>query len=83
MNTPKELAGSYTHFPSPMKSYILSVIAILVCAIPAAIVSSWVWKSYGLEGIPLAVATVISAMVVATALFAALSALGKALKFTK
>jgi hypothetical protein len=83
MNTPKNLVGSYTHFPSPMKSYFLSVLAILVCAVPAAIVSSWAWKLAGLEGIPLAVVTVISAMVLATSLFALLSAVGKAFKITK
>ncbi len=75
--------GSYTHFSSPMKSYLLSVIVILVCAVPAAAVSSWGWKAFGLDGIGLAVATVISAMVLATALFAMLSALGKAFKITK
>ncbi|MBC7621991.1 MAG: hypothetical protein H7232_01230 [Aeromicrobium sp.] len=83
MNTPKNLAGSYSHFPSPMKSYVLSVIAILFCAVPAAVGSSWAWKTFGLEGIPLAVATVMSAMVVATASFALLSAVGKTLKITK
>lgn len=83
MNTSKNLAGSYSHFPSPMKSYLFSVLAILCCAVPSAIVSSWAWKAVGLEGVGLAVATVISAMVLATALFALLSALGKALKITK
>ncbi|MFN6169054.1 MAG: hypothetical protein ACK46J_03320 [Burkholderiales bacterium] len=83
MNTPKNRAGSYSHFPSPMKSYVLSVIAILCCAVPAAIISSWTWKRFGLEGVPLAIATVMSAMVLATALFAMLSAIGKALKVTK
>lgn len=83
MNNSKNLAGSYSHFPSPMKSYVLSVLAILCCAVPAAIVSSWAWKSFGFEGISLAIATVVTAMVVATALFALLSAIGKALKITK
>lgn len=83
MNNSKNLAGSYSHFPSPMKSYVFSVIAILCCAVPSAIVSSWAWKAIGLEGIGLAVATVITAMVLATALFALLSALGKKLKITK
>ncbi|MCA2998235.1 MAG: hypothetical protein ING75_06485 [Rhodocyclaceae bacterium] len=66
-----------------MKSYVLSVIAILCCAVPAAIISSWMWKKFGLESVPLAIATVLSAMVLATALFAMLSAIGKALKITK
>jgi hypothetical protein len=83
MNTPKNLNGSYTHFPSPMKSYFLSVLAIVACAVPAAIVSSWGWKMAGIEGIPLAVVTVISAMVLATTLFAMLAAIGKAFKITK
>jgi hypothetical protein len=83
MNNAKNLAGSYSHFPSPMKSYVLSVITILCCAVPAAVASSWAWKMFGLGGIALAVATVISAMVLATALFAMLSAIGKALKITK
>jgi hypothetical protein len=83
MNNSKNLAGSYSHFPSPMKSYILSVVMILCCAVPAAIVSSWVWKAFGLEGISLAIAAVVTAMVVATALFAMLSAISKALKITK
>jgi hypothetical protein len=67
MNNAKNLAGSYSHFPSPMKSYVLSVITILCCAVPAAVASSWAWKMFGLGGIALAVATVISAMVLATA----------------
>ena len=83
MNTPNNLAGSYSHFPSPMKSYLLSVLTILCCAVPAAVASSWAWKAVGLQGVWLAVATVISAMVLATALFALLSALGKVFKITK
>jgi hypothetical protein len=83
MNTSKNLAGSYTHFPSPMKSYLLSVLAIICCALPAAVLSWLGWKALGLTGIPLSLATVFSAMVLATALFAALAAIGKALKITK
>ena len=83
MNMPRNLAGSYTHLPSPMKTYLLSVLAIACCAIPSAIFSSWIWKSIGLTGIPLALATVVSAMVLATGLFALLSAIGKAYKITK
>ncbi len=83
MSTSKNLVGSYTHLPSPMKFYLLSVLAIICCAVPSAILSSWAWKSVGLEGIPLALATVFSAMVLATALFSLLSYIGKALKLTK
>ena len=66
-----------------MKSYFYSVLAIICCAVPAAVVSSWGWKAVGLQGVGLAVATVITAMVLATALFALFSLLGKALKITK
>lgn len=83
MSTSKNLAGSYTHLPSPMKFYLLSVLAIVCCAVPSAIFSSWAWKAVGLDGIPLALATVFSAMVLATSLFALLSFIGKALKVTE
>jgi len=65
-----------------VKFYLFSVLAILCCAVPSAIVSSWAWKAIGLEGVGLAVASVITAMVLATSLFALLSALGKRLKIT-
>ncbi len=83
MNTNNKLKGSYSHFPSSMKSYVLSVIAILCCAVPAAIFSWWAWKAIGLKGITLSLVTAFSAMVLATALFALLAAIGKALKITK
>jgi hypothetical protein len=75
MNTVNPESGSYTHFPSPMKSYLLSVLAILVCAVPSAFGAWMLWKSIGLSGVTLSVATALSAMVLATALFALLSAL--------
>ena len=83
MNSSRNLAGSYTSLSSSMKTTLLSVLTIVCCAVPAAVFSSWAWKAAGLEGIPLALVTVFSAMVLATALFASLSALGKALKITK
>jgi small basic protein len=58
-----------------MKSYLLSVLAILVCAVPSAFGAWMLWKSIGLSGVTLSVATALSAMVLATALFALLSAL--------
>jgi len=83
MNQSKNLAGSYTHLPSPMKSYLLSVLAIICCAVPAAVLSWLGWKVFGLTGVMLSLATVFSAMVLATAFFAALAAIGRALKMTK
>lgn len=72
---PGDKNGSYVHFPSPMKSYLLSVLAIVFCAGPAAYASWQFWLAMGLTGVALSVASVISAMVLATALFAGLSAL--------
>lgn len=74
MNPANTDVGSYTHFPSPMKSYVLSVIAILLCAVPSAYVAWQVWLAVGLSGVGLSIATAFSAMVFATALFALLSA---------
>lgn len=62
-----------------MKSIILSVIAILVAAVPAAALSWWGWKSVGLSGVMLSIATAITAMVLALALFAAMIAIGRRL----
>jgi hypothetical protein len=75
MNPSNTPAGSYHHFPSPMKSYVLSVIAILLCAVPSAYVAWQVWLVVGLSGVGLSIATAFSAMVLATAMFALLSAI--------
>jgi hypothetical protein len=66
-----------------MKSIILSVIAILVTAIPSAIGAWWLMKSFGLSGATLAVTTGIVAMVCALALYAGLIALGDKLGVLK
>ena len=75
--------GSYVHFPSSMKSYLLSIIAILGCAVPGAYLSWLGMTALGLSGVPLALATVVGAMVLAVILFAFLSALGRAIGMTK
>lgn len=75
MNPANTDVGSYTHFPSPMKSYVLSVIAILLCAVPSAYIAWQVWLAVGLSGVGLSIATAFSAMVLATAMFAVLSAI--------
>jgi hypothetical protein len=83
MSKPKNSSGSYTHLPSPLKSYLLSILAIIGCSLPA-VVLSWVGlRALGLTGIPLALLTVFSSMILATALFALLSAIGRALNITK
>jgi hypothetical protein len=61
-----------------MKSYILSGIAILVCAIPASLLAWWAMESLDLSGVPLALATVFLAMVLSVVFFAGLAALGRA-----
>lgn len=74
--------GSYVHFPSSMKFYFLSVLAIVVCAVPGAYLSWRGMTALGLSGIPLALATVVVAMILTVGLFALLSALGRALGIT-
>lgn len=66
-----------------MKSYLLSVIAILTAAIPGTLLAWWGVAALGLSGIPQALATVIVGMVLSVAFFAGLIALGRALKFIK
>jgi ABC-type branched-subunit amino acid transport system permease subunit len=75
MSSPKH--GSYVHFPSTMKSYLLSVLAIVVCAVPGALLAWLGMTAIGLSGIPLALATVSLGMVLAVVFFALLSALGR------
>lgn len=75
--------GSYTHFPSPMKSYLLSILAILASAVPGVWLAWLVTSAWDLQGIPLALATVFIAMLISVAFFAALVALGRVLKIVK
>jgi len=65
-----------------MKSYLLSVLAILICAVPSAWLAWTGMRALGLEGVTLAVATAIGAMVMALGLFSLLAALGKRFKIT-
>lgn len=66
-----------------MRSYLLSVFAILCAAVPGTLMAYWGISSLGLAGIPLALATVVAGMVLSVALFAGLIALGRALNFIK
>ena len=66
-----------------MKSYLLSVIAILCAAIPGTLLAWWGTSLLGWSGIPLALATVFAGMVLSVVFFAGLIALGRALKFIK
>lgn len=66
-----------------MKSYLLSVLAILAAAVPAALLAWWGMSALGLSGIPLALATIFAGMVLSVAFFAGLIALGRALKLIK
>ena len=75
--------GSYTHFPSPMKSYLLSVLAILVSAVPGVWLAWFGMSSLGLEGVVLALATAVLAMVLSLSFFAGLVAIGRALHIVK
>jgi hypothetical protein len=75
--------GSYTHFPSPMKSYLLSILAILAAAVPGVWLAWLAMSSLGLQRIPLALATAFVAMVISVVFFAALVAIGRALRLIK
>ena len=66
-----------------MKSYLLSVIAILCAAVPGSLLAYWGVSMLGLSGIPQALVTVFAGMVLSVAFFAGLIALGRALKVIK
>jgi hypothetical protein len=66
-----------------MKSYILSGIAIIICAIPASMIAWWAMDSLELSDLPLALATVFLAMVLSVVFFAGLVALGRAVGVIK
>jgi len=75
--------NSYSLFPSPMKSYFLSVLAIIAAAAPAVWLAWLAMSAVGLQGIPLALAAAVLAMILAVAFFAALVAIGRTLKIVK
>ena len=81
--TTRDVRGSYVHFPSPMKSYLLSVIAIAISAVPGTWLAWLAMTALGMTGIPLALATVFTAMVFSVAIFAGLIAAGRTLKILK
>jgi hypothetical protein len=66
-----------------MKSYLLSVVAIVCAAVPATLIAWWGTSALGLSGVTLAVATVFAGMVLSVLFFAGLIALGRALKIIK
>ena len=80
---PEISTGSYVSFPSPMKSYFLSVLAIVCAAVPACFLSWWLVGMTGLAGLWQALATVFLAMLFSVLLFAGLAALGRLLGITK
>ena len=75
--------GSYTHFPSPMKAYFFSILAIVASAVPGVWLAWWAMSTVGLQGVPLALASALLAMVLSVIFFAALVATGRALKIVK
>ena len=66
-----------------VKSYLLSVIAIVAAAAPATLLAWWGATWLGLSGIPLAVVTVFAGMILSVAFFAGLIALGRVIKVIK
>lgn len=75
--------GSYTHFPSPMKSYLFSILAIVASAVPGVTLAWLLTTSLGLAGTVFALVTVFAAMVFSVLIFATLVAIGRALKLVK
>ena len=80
---PPKPKGSYVHFPSPVKSYFLSVLAILASAVPGSFLAWMIISSFAFTGIALALATVFLAMVFSVLIFAGLVAFGRLIKFIK
>lgn len=75
--------GSYSLFPSPMKSYFVSVLAILASAVPGVWLAWLAMSALGLAGIPLALASAFVAMVFSVGFFAALVAIGRVFKLIR
>jgi hypothetical protein len=80
---PTKPKGSYVHFPSSMKSYFLSILAILASAVPGSLLAWMIISSFEFTGLGLALATVFLAMVFSVLIFAGLVALGRLIKFTR
>ena len=75
--------GSYVHFPSPIKSYFLSVLTIICSAAPGSTLAWLLVGATGMVGVWQAIATVMLAMVFSVSIFAGLVALGRALGFVR
>ena len=82
MQTPQS-KGSYVHFPASVKSYLLSVLAILVSAVPASFLAWIMVSSIGLDGVWRALVTVFFAMLFSVLFFAGLVAIGRVTGLTK
>ena len=78
-NSSEKVKGSYIHFPSPMKSYLLSVLTIICSAAPGSALAWLLVGLTGLTGVLQALATVALSMFASVAIFAGLVALGQAL----
>jgi hypothetical protein len=76
----RNINGSYTHFPSSMKSYVVSILAIFASAVPGVWLAWLAMSALGLQGVALALASAFVAMVISVVFFAALVAIGRALK---
>ena len=66
-----------------VKSYLISVVAIVAAAVPGTLIAWWGASAMGWTGITLALATMFAGMILSVAFFAGLIALGRALKFIK
>jgi hypothetical protein len=80
---PPKPKGSYVHFPSSMKSYFLSILAILASAVPGSFLAWTIVTSLGLTGLWQALATLFLAMIFSVLIFAGLVAIGRVLGITK
>ncbi len=82
-NGDSQANGSYVHFPSPLKSYFLSVLTIICSAAPGSTLAWMLVGVTGATGVWQAIATVMLAMVFSVSIFAGLVALGRFLNVTK
>jgi hypothetical protein len=76
-------AGSYTHFRFPMKSTLVSILAIVASAVPGVTLAWLLMNALGLSGTLLALATVFTAMLFSVLIFAAMVALARSLGIIK